>query len=177
VQRDLSTAEQSPSSFGCEIEGQIKIYANLDALLDSIQQCKPLSGMVATDGSVWVAYRPKAEAYRMDTSKTTQRDWSKSALSLLRVQFDDANGQLVSGLCWFAPIKVSTDDDMMTLGSLHELQDRVEQYALFLPQLDKNENYKNLFYGIGSKWSVRASSGLFEKPNIAANLFEDWQTS
>ena len=104
------TAEQSPSSFGREIEGQIKIYANLDALLDSIQQCKPLSGLVATDGSVWVTYRPKAEAYRMDTSKTTRRDWSKSALSLLRVQFDDANGQLVSGLCWFAPIKVSTDD-------------------------------------------------------------------
>jgi hypothetical protein len=159
-----------------EMEGQLKIYANHAAVIDAIERCMPLSGMLAKDGSVWIAYRPTTVEYGSDTAKSTLRNWSRSALQMLKLQFDDPSGLLVSHSCWFAPITVvESDSDKMTLGSPQELNLHVNQYLLLLPKLAANDEYQNMYYVIGSKWTERAANGAFEQPQLQLELFKDWQ--
>ena len=158
-----------------ENEGQLRIYANRATAMEAITRCKPLSAMLAKDGSVWIAYRPTKEEYVTDTAKPILRSWSRSALQLLELHFDDASGQLVSHICWFAPISVSVSDKM-TLGSTQELNLHVNQFLLLLPRLGADEEYQNMFYAIGSKWTERVAGGSFEQPQLPRELFKDWQT-
>jgi len=158
-----------------EIEGLLKVYSNLDALTDAIASFKPLSGMLAKDGTVWAAYRPTKEEFLADNAKTTNSDWSRSSLQLLNLEFDDGVGQLVSHLCWFSPLSV-VHGKSLTLGGPQELKNHVDQYVLLLPKLGPGDQYINMFYVVGSKWTERVSSGLFEQPQLSLELFKDWQT-
>jgi hypothetical protein len=156
------------------IEGQLRVYANRATAIDAIRDCKPLSGMLSTDGSVWIAYRPTTDEYDSDTSKTTLLGWSRSAVQLLKLQFKDTEGVLLSHLCWFAPVSV-TEGDVMTLVSSAELSLHVDQFVLLLPKLSVNGEYQNMYYGIGSNWTERGQAGLFEQPQLPSiGIFKDW---
>ena len=162
----------TPTEQRRDIEGLIRIYSSLATLKDNVTNCKPLSGMLTKDGSVMVAYRPTTEEYRNDTSRKCLENWSRSALQLLTVKFDDAKGHQESHLCWFSPISLSTTPTL-TLGSAHELKNHADQYVLLLPQINDDEQYQNLFYTIGSLWTERVCGGSFQRPRIAPELFED----
>ena len=159
-----------------EMEGQLRIYSNRDAVIEAINSCKPLSAILHEDGSVWMAYRPTTNEYRGDNYKETLHDWSRSALQLLKLHFDDDSGMLLSYLCWFAPLSVA-DGDIITLGKPQELNSIVNQFVLLLPQLGAGDEYQNMFYAIGSKWSERVRGGSFEQPKLPKEIFEDWQTT
>jgi hypothetical protein len=159
-----------------EMEGQLRIYASRAAAMEAINSCKPLSAMVTNDGSVWIAYRPTTDEYRSDQAKDTQCNWSRSALQLLQLKFNDESGVLVSHLCWFAPISVA-ESETLTLGSLKELNHCVNQYLLLLPRLGADDEYQNMFYVIGSKWTNRVEGGSFEQPNLPQQLFTEWLSS
>ena len=137
-----------------EMEGQLRIYANRDAVINAVTRCKPLSAMLAKDGSIWIAYRPTTEEYCNDSNKTTCKNWSRSALQLLKFNLNDASGQLVSHLCWFAPVSVEMEQ-ILTLESTQELKLHVDQILLLLPKLGANDEYQNMFYTMGSKWTER----------------------
>jgi len=176
IESTTKQGDESSTDRRHDMEGQIRIYANVSTLLnDNVEKCKPLSAMLAIDGSVWIAYRPTMEDYRNDLSKTTERDWSRSAVQLLRVNFDDANGEMVSHLCWMAPIQVSMSaGNLLTLGNSQELAELVAEYILLLPKMNSDEEYTNSYYGIGSKWTVRGRNGGFKPPEIVPELFQDW---
>jgi hypothetical protein len=156
-----------------EIEGMLRIYSNRADALAAISSNKPLSGMLDKDGSVWIAYRLKSCDYDADTSKTTSKSWSRSALQLVKLSFDDDSGSLVSHLCWFAPIEVE-EGETMTLGCPQELNLYVDQYLLLLPKLGVGDQYLNMYYAIGSKWTQRVTGGSFEQPQLPGELFNDW---
>jgi len=122
-----------------------------------------------------MAYRPTTVEYGNDTAKITMRNWSRSALQLLKLQFNDASGHLVSNLCWFAPLSVAVSHTM-TLGSPQELNPHVDQFLLLLPKLGADDEYQNMYYGIGSKWTERVKGGSFKQPQLPQELFQDWQT-
>jgi len=158
------------------LEGHVRIYRNVSDVLEAIHRRKPMSGVLDNDGSVWVAYRPTVPEFNNDTTKTTQQPWTRSAVQLLKLDFDDSEeaGQLVSHLCWFAPFSVAPNVKM-TLGSLLELKTCVDQYVLLLPKLGKDGEYENIFYVIGSKWTERVKGGTFAQLKLSPDLFKDWQ--
>ena len=156
-----------------ETEGQLRVYANHGAAMDAIHSCRPLSGMVTKDGSVWIAYRPTTKEFATDSANTTVHNWSRSALQLLKLQFNDDAGILLSQLCWFAPISVAVGDKL-TLGSPQELNSHVNQYLLLLPKLGDGGEYQNMYYVIGSKWTERVRGGAFEQPQLPLEIFRDW---
>lgn len=150
----------------------MKVYANRNAMIDAITSCKPLSAMVSTDGSIWIAYRPTTEEFANHIAKTTSKNWSRSALQLLKLKFNDDLGLLVSHLCWFAPISVAEGEEL-TLGSTTELKLHADQLVPLLPKLGPNDEYQNMYYSIGSKWTERVSSGSFEQASLPQELFKD----
>jgi hypothetical protein len=160
-----------------EMEGQLRIYANRAAVIQAINSCKPMSGVLAKDGSIWIAYRPTTAEYDTDQGKTTSHNWSRSALQLLQLQFDDASGSLLSHCCWFAPIALAEPANKLTLGSPQELKLHVNQYLLLLPKLGADDEYENKFYVVGSNWTERVEDGTFEQPQLQQELFKDWQAN
>jgi len=156
-----------------ELEGMLKIYSSRPAALAAISSNKPLSGLLDKDGSVWIAYRPTTAEYDADTSKTTSRSCSRSALQLMKLRFNDASGLLLSHLCWFAPIEVE-EGETLTLGCSPELNLYVNQYLLLLPKLGVGDQYLNMYYAIGSKWTQRVTDGSFQQPKLPRELFKDW---
>lgn len=156
-----------------EMEGQLRVYANRDAVIDAVTSCMPLSAMLASDGSIWMAYRPTTEEFRNDSTKTTIKDWSRSALQLLKLKFNDDMAQLVSDLCWFAPVSVEMEE-VLTLGSTIELKLHADQFLLLLPKLGATDEYQNMYYALGSKWTERIRGGSFEQPRLSKDLFKDW---
>jgi hypothetical protein len=156
-----------------EIEGQLRIYANQGAALEAIQGCMPLSAMLDKNGSIWIAYRPSTDQFDDDTSQQTLLNWSRSALQLVKLRFNDELGTLVSHLCWFAPISVAAND-MLTLSNPQELTFHVNQHLLLLPRLGAGGEYQNMYYAIGSKWTERVRGGAFEQPRLPKELFQDW---
>jgi len=172
----LSSDQGATTDSQREIEGSLKVYSNVSVLTKELERCKPLSGMLAQDGTVWVGYRPTKEEFLLDEAKPTNSAWSRSAIQFLNLQFDDEGaGRLVSDLCWFAPIAV-VHGKTLTLGNPGELKDHVAQYVLLLPRLGDDDKYQNMFYVVGSNWTQRVSSGAFEQPQLSSALFEDWTT-
>jgi len=173
---NLNPKERALKEQTREMEGHVRIYANRDAVMDAIAECRPMSGVLGNDRSVWVGYRPNTEQFNNDTTKSTEQGWSRSAVQLLKLAFDDdaTEAQLVSGLCWFAPFSV-VPNVTKTLGSPLELKACVDQYVLLLPKLGAGAEYENTFYCIGSKWTERVKDGTFAQPQLARDLFEDWQ--
>jgi len=156
-----------------DMEGQLKVYANRAALMDAVASSKPLSAMLATDGSIWMAYRPTTEEFHNDSTKTTSKNWSRSALQLVKLNFNDGLGQLVLNLCWFAPVSVELEE-VLTLESTIELKLHADQFLLLLPRLEDDDEYKNMYYTLGSKWTERIRGGSFEHPRLSQELFKDW---
>ena len=167
------TGKKRSSDERREMEGQLRIYANRDAVINAVTSCMPLSAMLATDGSIWIAYRPTTEEFCNDSNKTTCKNWSRSALQLLKLNLNDELGQLVSDLCWFAPVSVEMEQ-ILTLESTIELKLHADQILLLLPKLGANDEYQNMYYTIGSKWTERIRGGSFEQPRLSKELFKDW---
>ena len=59
----------------------------------AVLECEPLSAVLDYEDRVYIAYRPFEKS-------------SRSALSLLEIEFDDDNGQEISGICWMSSIKI-----------------------------------------------------------------------
>lgn len=156
-----------------ETEGMLRVYANRSTALEAVDSNLPLSAMLAHDGTVWIAYRPSTIEYLEDETKPTSVCWSRSAVQLQELKFHDVLGKCVSNLCWFAPLSVNVGR-VFSVGSTAGVREFANQYLLLLPQLGPNDEYQNRYCGIGSKWSQRNGTGVFETPQISAELFKDW---
>jgi hypothetical protein len=159
-----------------EMEGHMRVYKNSASLQEEIQNCKPLSAMLHKDGSIWMAYRPSTQEFNLDDNKATKMTWSRSSLQLLQLQFHDESGSCLSHLCWFAPIFLDSNQAApLTLNSTQDLKAHADQFLLLLPMLGADENYQNMYYAIGSKWTQRIQNGSFGSPQLQLQpLFNAW---
>lgn len=152
-----------PVSKGRDIEGVLNIFRNRAELDTALKQCHPLSAMLDIHNKVYVAYRPND-----GTS-------SRSALSLIEINFDDKKGENVSGICWMSPINI-TNSNIIQKTSMWEVLEISKEFCLLLPHLcGKGIDYRNMYYAIGSNWTERTKDGTFEYSNLnVSNTFMDW---
>ena len=152
---------------GRELEGTMKIYSNKNQLMDEINNCRPLSGVLDIEGGVYLGCR---------TTKDDAGDTYRSAICLYKLMFDDGNGELLKGMCWCAPISLSNDESSRLFNSRQDVSSSVSEYLLILPQInDDGDAYQNSYHVIGHKWSERISNGTFTSPNLTPGLYQDWK--
>ena len=155
------------------LEGTLKVYESKERAKEVVADNMPLSGLLDNkDGCVWIAYRPK-----------DQQSDSRSAITLLKIAFNDKEGELVGGMCWCAPIYIK-EDDAPRFGSRIQIDLISEQYVLMLPRLVDDESYnqsnsetwkyQNSYYAIGNRWTERVDSGAFIPAELNIDVFNEW---
>jgi hypothetical protein len=162
----------SKASISREHEGSLKIYQRYEEFIHALDKNKPLSAVLDENGDLWAACRPTG------ISNTN----SRSDIMLLKIDFQDQEGELVKNLCWCAPIKHNANSEKPIFKSRHALDETVSEYVLLLPRLasdggrygDKNLRYINSYYAVGSNWTERAQSGEFRSPDLNKDVFNDW---
>lgn len=147
-----------------ELDGTLQVFRKEEDLTNAVTKCLPLSGILDTDGLLWLAHRPN--------DKTVE---GKSAILLQSVVFDDEGGELVEGMCWIAPIAVNDATEKPRYDNRKHLSGIVQQYILFLPMMDNNGDYINKYYCIGSEWTERGADGRFTLPVLNEDIFRDWR--
>jgi hypothetical protein len=127
----------------------------------AVLQCEPLSAVLDKDDRVYIGYRP------IDKK-------SRSALTLVEIEFDDSNGSEISSICWMSPIKIG--ENVIEMKSLTAVLKFAKEFCLLLPQLnDDGSSYINNYYAIGHKWSERQKNGKFELSSLnTTEIFHDW---
>jgi hypothetical protein len=152
--------EDHPVEKSREHEGLMKIYPKPTDLEEAVAKCLPLSGVLDVDNRVWLACRPSGGA-------------SRSSVMLVQITFDDRNGHDVGNICWMAPIKIG--DSTKQFASMSEVLTYSEQFVLLLPSLSETgEDINNMYYTVGSKWSERMRSGVFQAYGINEFILNDW---
>jgi hypothetical protein len=152
--------EDHPVEKSREHEGLMKIYPKPTDLEEAVAKCLPLSGVLDVDNRVWLACRPSGGA-------------SRSSVMLVQITFDDRNGHDVGNICWMAPIKIG--DSTKQFASMSEVLTYSEQFVLLLPSLSETgEDFNNMYYTVGSKWSERMRSGVFQAYGINEFILNDW---
>ena len=144
-----------------ETEGILKIYMNRTLAETAVFECEPLSAILDNEDRVYIGYRP--------FDKT-----SRSALTLVEIEFDDSNGKEVSGICWMAPLKIG--ENTIQMKSLATVLKFAKEFCLLLPQMnDEGTSYINNYYAIGHEWTERDKNGKFELSTLnATEIFHDW---
>lgn len=143
-----------------EHEGLMKIYPKPNNLREAVANCLPLSGVLDVANRIWLACRPSGGA-------------SRSSVMLVEILFDDENGHDVGNICWMAPIKIGSSSKQFS--SMSEVLTYSGQFVLLLPSLSKNgEDFKNEYYTVGSKWSERTRSGVFQAYGLNEFILNDW---
>ena len=144
-------------------ESLIKIYKNRQELQDACDRNSILSVIYGIDEQIYAAYRPIGE----DTGNTRRK------IKIVRIGFDDNNGEWTSSRCWTAPIRL--EDESRVYESIHVLQQHViDEVVLLLPQMNEDAlTFKNMYFGVGNKWRERSHDGLFRHPVIDNTLFGD----
>jgi hypothetical protein len=99
---------------------------------------------------------------------------TRSALTLVEIEFDDSNGSNISNICWMSPIRMS--ENVMEMKSLKAVLKFAKEFCLLLPQLtDDGTSYSNNYYAIGHKWTERQKNGKFELSTLnTTEIFHDW---
>jgi hypothetical protein len=145
-----------------ETEGVLKVYSSYTSLHDAVSASHPLSAVLDRENKVWVACRPRGGA-------------SRSSVELHEITFDDHAGVNASNICWISPIHLCTTNHPIIFPNMQEVSLYSVDFLLLLPALSNNGNdYINIYYCVGSKWTERTSNGLFEKCTITEQLFVDW---
>ena len=95
------------------------------------------------------------------------------------IVFDDANGESMKDICWFAPLYPA--GVVKPFENLLAIKPLVSQYVLLLPAMVNkgtprrpNWGYRNMYYGLGHDWTERVRSGAFLRPDLSVGVFEDW---
>ena len=154
-----------------EMEGVVRYFKNRDQLEQHLSKSRPVVGVVDGDNTIWIAFRPQQKDYPEESS---QRKITRSSLDIVAVDFDDSAGELVGGMCWMSPIKLTNrvrqfDDAFAFRDAL------ISQYVLMLPMMaDDAKSFKNFYYCIGHLWTERKSTGLFARSNIDPGPFASW---
>lgn len=147
-----------------ELENTIYIYKSITDVQAAVDNCKPISAFLDKGGEVWIGHRPN------DGSSG-----SRSAITTMKIHYNDEEGELVSGLCWCTPIQLDEDTPSLRYDTRRDLELSISQYVLLIPMLDKeSEEYVNRYYSIGSRWTERVSSGTFEIPTLTKDIYNDW---
>jgi len=145
-----------------ELEGTLKIYGTVLQAQEAITNRMHLSGVLDKDNNVWIACRPNDGVAG-----------NRSAILLIGIEYDDLGGALLGDMCWFAPILEK--NTFKRFNSREELQSFTSQYVLLLPMLnDKGDEYTNLYYTIGNKWTERVAHGGFEMSELPPKAFREW---
>jgi hypothetical protein len=149
----------APSTRGTE--GLLKIFSNLDDAKGAVNNALPLSGVVDKDFKVYIGYRP------MDGTS------SRSAISLLELEFDDDNGYEICGICWTSAIKINSSN-IIHMKSMASVFEYAREFCLLLPQINET-GLINKYYCIGSNWTERNKKGIFELSTLNMDVtFTDW---
>jgi hypothetical protein len=147
-------------------DGLFYIYKTMEEATNAVNQCEPLSAIIAKR-SVHLVYRPTGEFRTQETTR--------SSVNLLEICFDDnpPSGKSICG-CWLAPIQ--TGRTIVGYTSVSQLMDDVEQNVLMLPMMadSKNGKFENSYYALGDKWTERVQSGEFVPTPIARSMFTEW---
>jgi len=152
------------SSKSRELEGALKVYKSEKEFREAFEKHLPLSAIVDSEDNIWAACRPLGD-----------KD-SRCTISLLKLAFQDEQGELVNDMCWCAPISYDQNNEKPKYYSRRALDESfVSEYVLLIPRLDeKGQIYRNSYYAVGSNWTERVRSGKFSVPEIKYNVFSDW---
>ena len=157
-----------------DMDGVVRVYSSKTTVLTELQLCKPLSVLQDTNGSMWILHRPTVDEFKAGQSELTDKEWSRSSVQAMRVNFLDDNGFMVQDACWFAPVSVDTND-VRSFSSMAATKEIVKQSVLLLPLMsDNGAEYTNNCCGIGNKWTERVSSGEFKRLCLSQPHFQDW---
>jgi hypothetical protein len=158
------------------LEGSMRIYPSRTDLIAHLNDIQPMSGILGTNGIVYVAYRP------VGTSQNT----SRSIIALQPLDFDDDKGQIICDLIYVAPIKTDSVQDHkdnipneLIFDSLLKLDSFVDQYVLMLPMMIEEDKMINLFYTVGHQWTERITDSqntdnTFVPMFMLKKLFAKW---
>ena len=158
-ENENNTTTILPSTRGTE--GLLKIFSNKDDVDNAINSAIPLSGVIDNNHKVYIGYRP------MDGTS------SRSAVSLIELQFDDVNGDDICGICWTSAIAVN-NNNIIHMKSMTSVSEFAREFCLLLPQINE-KGFCNKYYCIGSTWSERKKNGKFELSTLNTDdTFIDW---
>jgi hypothetical protein len=176
IRRLLDECFDERKGFGNPL-GVLHVYQTKDEMISDVHTNKPLSG-VLLDEKLWLAYRPH---FHVDESDEWVCGESvpvgiaiRSSVNLQRVTFDDTVGEMVLEACWCAPMELAVDNATRSFTSLATMDKVVQQYTLFLPLMDRSEQYINSYFVVGHKWTERTANGNFLHSPIEEEVFKDW---
>ena len=183
LMEEIDPSSESNSRKNRELEGSLRIYSSKKELDEELARCKPLSAVLDSEGSTWLAFRPSKEEWLSDVNRAGADQPSKfshrSATQLIKVDFDDQSGAHICDCCWFAPISLAENPANAAIETCNNMSEMdralAHQCLLLLPLLnDEGTQYLNMCYVIGSRWTERVRSGEFRKADLDEKLFGEW---
>ena len=170
---------QAHNELSSSLAGTIKTHSSKEALVQEIEQCKPLTGICDSCDNIWMAFRPN------DGSSN-----SRSKISMLKLVFDDKNGKTISGICWFSPVNLPTGrncipetiqfDSMQMLLDDKTLSSKAGvKSCVVIPLMHQGRNtqtFSNSCCALASDWKERLSDGTFSHPTLNHRLHIEWMS-
>ena len=145
-----------------DMEGVLRIFRNLPDAEDAIARGHPFTGVKDGANKLWIPHRE------------AQTGLSRSSLVLSLLHVKDSEGENYCDMCWFAPVSVL--DERKSFSCMADLKGFASEYTLFLPKFLNNGSWtdSSSYYCIGHKWTERTRDGVFQRPDLAENVFNDW---